>query len=111
MKTIGIHPNMNNVHGCFFLETHPWSTDQLLYNAVLFSQVILDLERIGGEDKTSFNEHINAINQEMRKKQPDYAQIKIRMRRTLFQRIEQMNGPTEEPMVRFPFLGSATACE
>ena len=55
---------------------------------------------------TSFKEHIKAINQEMRKKQPDYAQIKIKMRRTLFQRIEQMKGPTEKVI-----SWSSTACK
>ena len=39
----------------------------LLCNVVLYSQVVLHLERIG-EDETSYQEHIHSINREMGKK-------------------------------------------
>ncbi|XP_051572586.1 uncharacterized protein LOC127451722 isoform X2 [Myxocyprinus asiaticus] len=71
--------------------THPIYTQENLENM--------------GEDETSFQEHISAINTELRRGQPDYTEIKNHMRQTLFKRLELMEKPTKEVMDMFPFLG------
>ncbi|KAL2083719.1 hypothetical protein ACEWY4_021492 [Coilia grayii] len=58
------------------------------------------------EDDTSYAEHMKFIAQEMRKATPNIQQIKLRMRRTLFQRAADMARPTAAVMERFPFLGN-----
>lgn len=68
-----------------------------------FFQIILNLENIG-EDQLSFQEHITVINAELRKRQPDYTNIKNRMRCTLFKRVDLMTKSTREVMDMFPFL-------
>ncbi|XP_076150074.1 sterile alpha motif domain-containing protein 3-like isoform X1 [Alosa pseudoharengus] len=65
---------------------------------------VLEMEAVG-EDDTSYQEHLNFILRELAKKQPNLAEIKIRMRRTFFKRIEAMTLPTKKVMEIFPFLG------
>ncbi len=45
------------------------------------------------------------INAELCKRQPDYTNIKNRMRRTLFKSVDLMTKSTREVMDMFPFLG------
>ncbi|KAL0993699.1 hypothetical protein UPYG_G00112010 [Umbra pygmaea] len=66
-------------------------------------EIVLDLEVVG-EDELSFKEHISAINNELRRRQPDFLNIKDRMKRSLYHRVEHMGKPTEEVMEMFPFL-------
>ncbi|KAL1005711.1 hypothetical protein UPYG_G00062730 [Umbra pygmaea] len=66
-------------------------------------EIVLDLEVVG-EDELSFKEHISSINNELRRRQPDFLNIKDRMKRSLYQRVEHMGKPTEEEMEMFPFL-------
>ncbi|XP_051971757.1 uncharacterized protein LOC127635634 isoform X2 [Xyrauchen texanus] len=67
-------------------------------------EIVLDLE-VMGEDETSFQEHINAITLELRKSNPSYSEVKNRMKRTLFKRVQIMDRPAAEVMEQFPFLG------
>ncbi|XP_026114886.1 sterile alpha motif domain-containing protein 3-like isoform X2 [Carassius auratus] len=67
-------------------------------------EIVLDLE-VMGEDETSFREHINAITLELRKSNPSYSEVKNRMKRTLFKRVQLMDRPAAEVMEQFPFLG------
>ena len=64
---------------------------------------MLELEVVG-EDDHSYQVHINAIKDELRRRQPDIPIIMDRMRRTLYKRRENMGNPTEEVMEMFPFL-------
>ena len=68
-----------------------------------FLQIMMELEVVG-EDDHSFQEHINAINDELRHCQPDIPNIMDRMRWTLYKRVEHMGKPIEEVMGMFPFL-------
>ena len=68
-----------------------------------FFQIMLELEVVG-EDDHSYQVHINAIKDELRRRQPDIPIIMDRMRRTLYKRRENMGHPTEEVMEMFPFL-------
>ena len=65
-----------------------------------FFQIMLELEVVGEDDQV----HINAIKDELRRRQPDIPIIMDRMRRTLYKRLEHMGNPTEEVMEMFPFL-------
>lgn len=76
----------------------------VLHNTVFLPQIVLDLE-VMGEDETSFREHINAITLELRKSNPSYSEVKNRMKRTLFKRVQLMDRPAAEVMEQFPFLG------
>nr|XP_055051239.1 sterile alpha motif domain-containing protein 3-like isoform X2 [Misgurnus anguillicaudatus] len=76
----------------------------MAYNDSACSEIVLDLEVIG-EDETSFQQHINAITLELRKSNPNYSEVKNRMKRTLFQRVQIMERPASEVMEQFPFLG------
>ncbi|XP_073671556.1 sterile alpha motif domain-containing protein 3-like [Paramisgurnus dabryanus] len=78
--------------------------DRMAYNDSACSEIVLDLEVIG-EDETSFQQHINAITLELRKNNPNYSEVKNRMKHTLFQRVQMMERPASEVMEQFPFLG------
>ncbi|KAL1022757.1 hypothetical protein UPYG_G00031920 [Umbra pygmaea] len=79
--------------------------DIMAYNDSACShEVVLDLE-VMGEDETSFREHINAITLELRKSNPSYSEVKNRMKRTLFKRVQIMDRAAAEVMEQFPFLG------
>ncbi|XP_057214742.1 uncharacterized protein LOC130569246 [Triplophysa rosa] len=79
--------------------------DIMAYNdSACSEEIVLDLEVIG-EDETSFQEHINAVTLELRKSNPSYSEVKNRMKRTLFQRVQIMERPAAEVMEQFPFLG------
>ncbi|XP_041912167.1 uncharacterized protein LOC121677468 isoform X2 [Alosa sapidissima] len=69
---------------------------------------VLELDAVG-EDDTSYQEHLNYILRELAKKQPNLAEIKIRMRRTLFKRIEAITLPTEKVMEIFSISWHPTA--
>ncbi|XP_072557754.1 sterile alpha motif domain-containing protein 3-like isoform X2 [Paramormyrops kingsleyae] len=66
-------------------------------------KIVLDHDGVG-EDDLSFREHINAMNNELCRRQPDFPNIMDRMKRTLYKRVEYMAKPTEEVMEMFPFL-------
>ncbi|XP_073719581.1 sterile alpha motif domain-containing protein 3 isoform X3 [Misgurnus anguillicaudatus] len=76
----------------------------MAYNDSACSEIVLDLE-LSGEEETSFQQHINAITLELRKSNPNYSEVKNRMKRTLFQRVQMMERPASEVMEQFPFLG------
>lgn len=63
----------------------------------------MELESVG-EDDLSFQEHLNTINNELRRRQPDLTQIMDRMKRTLCKRVEVTAKPTGEVMQMFPFF-------
>ncbi|XP_060779795.1 sterile alpha motif domain-containing protein 3-like [Neoarius graeffei] len=66
-------------------------------------EIVVELESVG-EDDLSFQEHLNAINNELRRRQPDLTQIMDRMKRTLYKRVEVTAKPTGEVMQMFPFF-------
>ncbi|KAJ8009434.1 hypothetical protein DPEC_G00088830 [Dallia pectoralis] len=107
------HKKYADVLGCLITRFHHISErQQLLWLYTIqispedidqTREIVLDLEVVG-EDELSFKEHINAINNELHRRQPDFLNIKDRMKRSLNQRVGHMGKPTEEVMEMFPFL-------
>lgn len=63
----------------------------------MFFQIVLELEAVG-EEELSFTEHISAINNELCRRQPDFPNVKDRIKCSLYKRVVHMGKPTEEVM-------------